>query len=405
MTTPYPPYITWPVLIFGALVTIGRYVFFSHTRSDVALSNVLAIYVASNLLRERPIQDWLADHGVLSVTASQQLSLAITTFAAAEFLIFISTWAGLRGHAQPLRRPPLHALAAMVAAGFLLAATPARNAGKTMEEFGGWWSLVAWIILAPIIVVAGIPVVRSLVHEFRRPGAPRSEKLAAAGGICIAVAAYFTTLEVIVLTLVKQLGWADTTEFMTWANSRGMFTQLALFSLLVTVPFVRKLRAWAGMDNTSRSWRSLQPLLSDMLAGAPEISFYAESHSCTGRKRTVLDIHQAIVQIRDAALHLRTWACTPDSALVREQFDLEEVEQQQQHEAATAALRLACALRNKKDDLRMCAGTRVEILRSRSADLHGEIAEMLLLAHYWPRAKYIAAGSTRCCQLLEREEI
>ncbi|AQA06986.1 hypothetical protein BVC93_31305 (plasmid) [Mycobacterium sp. MS1601] len=95
MTTSVPAYLTWPLLVFMVIVVITRYAFFRSNQYDTYFNNTLALMVLSNLLRERAIENVLADHGILSITAAQQLSLAVMIFAASEFIGFISLWARL----------------------------------------------------------------------------------------------------------------------------------------------------------------------------------------------------------------------------------------------------------------------------------------------------------------------
>ena len=74
--------------------------------------------VLSNLLRERAIENTLADHGILSITAAQQLSLAVMIFAAAEFIGFTSLWSHLSSDQTRRRHRYLRAVAAALAIGF-----------------------------------------------------------------------------------------------------------------------------------------------------------------------------------------------------------------------------------------------------------------------------------------------
>ncbi|ORB76822.1 hypothetical protein BST46_27935, partial [Mycobacterium timonense] len=103
MTTSVPAYLTWPLLVFMVIVVATRYLFFNSSAYETYLNHTLALMVTSNLLRERVIETALTDHHLLSITAAQQLSLAVMIFAAAEFIGFVTLWSG-RSPDQTRRR-------------------------------------------------------------------------------------------------------------------------------------------------------------------------------------------------------------------------------------------------------------------------------------------------------------
>ncbi len=136
MTATVPAILAWPLLAFMAAVVGLRYVFFNHSQWERYLNHTLAFMLASNLIREQAVQDALASAGIMTVTTAQQISLALMIFTAAEFMGFITMWTQL-SDAEARRRQRYHRLAAVVlAAGFFVAATPARNAGQTLEVYG-----------------------------------------------------------------------------------------------------------------------------------------------------------------------------------------------------------------------------------------------------------------------------
>ena len=77
MTSSVPENFAWPLLAFMATVTLLRYLFFNHSQWERYLNHTLAFMLASNLLREHRVEIALSDAGVLSITAAQQVSLAL----------------------------------------------------------------------------------------------------------------------------------------------------------------------------------------------------------------------------------------------------------------------------------------------------------------------------------------
>ena len=188
MTTALPAWITAPVLLLVALVVGARYLWFNSTRMEHYLNNALALLWLSNLLRENGIEQILDHHGVMSVTTAQQLSLAVAIGAAAEFMGFVAVWADpekyTTGHRNTLHR----GLAAALAVAFMVAATPAREAGQTLEDFGGWSSVAAWAFLIANLVMLAVQIVRMSVTELRRGNLKRRELLVTISGIGLGVA-------------------------------------------------------------------------------------------------------------------------------------------------------------------------------------------------------------------------
>ena len=80
-------------------------------------------------------------------------------------------------------------------------------------------------------------------------------------------------------------------------------------SLIAAWPFVMQLLAHWGLDPVSRHWRKLQPLRESMRDAVPGTAFDLgdDPH---GRRRTLLQLHQSTVEIRDAVLQLRPFFST-----------------------------------------------------------------------------------------------
>ena len=105
----------------------------------------------------------------------------------------------------------------------------------------------------------------------------------------------------------------------------------------------------------------------------------------TGRRRSLLQLHQTSVEIRDAALQLRPFAGDIPADEVSRYLAANKVSSRQR-DAALRALRLACSVRNKAAGRPPRAGDAGDLAASRSATLDEEIRALLALARWWPSA-------------------
>lgn len=391
MTTSVPAYLTWPLLVFMAIVVITRYAFFNSSQYETYFNNTLALMVGSNLLRERAIENVLADHNILSVTAAQQLSLAVMIFAAAEFMGFISLWSRLSPE-QTHRRHRYHrAAAAVLAIGFLLAATPARRAGQTLEEFGGWYSVLAWALLTSMFIALAYKLLHMVINELLRPAAKPRERLIAIGGIGLGIAVGSTSIDAVILAALEELNWVHSIDFRLNLHGSNIFWETVGTCALAAVPAFRALFARVGLDATSRHWRQLQPLRASMTEAVPASAFELRTPN-PRRQKSSLDLHQTTVQIRDAILQLRGYFHDVDPAHAARYVDQFSVPARRR-EPALAALQLANAVHTKAAGAEPVPVDSSVILKSRSTNLEDETAELLRLARWWPQAQRAAQHS------------
>ena len=147
-----------------------------------------------------------------------------------------------------------------------------------------------------------------------------------------------------------------------------------------------KLLGSLGLDPISRSWCKLQPLRQAMRTVVPECVFDFDDDE-PGRRKSELQLHQTVVEIRDAIVRLRPYFReVPDQDRIRF-LDEPNAVPARDHDAAIAALRLAHAARAK------AAGIMLEpldvdsaLIASRAATLEQEAAELVTLAKWWPAA-------------------
>jgi hypothetical protein len=153
------------------------------------------------------------------------------------------------------------------------------------------------------------------------------------------------------------------------------------------VPLATKLLRSLGLDGTSRSWYKLQPLRQVLRASVPESAFEIDDDE-SGRRKSELQLHHTVVEIRDAILGLRPYFREiPDDDLIRFLAKPNSVPARE-HDAAIAALRLADAARAKAPGVtpKLVDIDSGLIVVSRAATLRQEAAELVTLAKWWPAA-------------------
>lgn len=393
MTTALPALITWPALTVMVIVVVVRYVWFNATRMEAYLNHTLALLVFSNVLRERAIQDFLAGHGLMSVTTAQQLSLAVVIFAAAEFMGFVAVWADPVRYMERHRNLVHRVMALALAAGFLIAAGPARRAGMTLEEFGGWSSVLAWALLITNLVMLAAQILRMSLAEVRS-GLKSRDRLVAMAGVGLGVVIGTTSLNALVLALLDQLGIAETTPLMLQVHGTNIFFEAVAVTALASLPIVMSASGVLAQDGPSRFWRALQPLLNDLEDVVPPTTFRIRSGR---RRKTNLDLHQTNVAIRDAILALRPYFREIEPERMAEVARW--TSRPRQREGAIWAVYLADALAaraagdppNTDED----TAAAVTAVVQQARDLEDETTEMLRLARWWDRAKTSTAEYRR----------
>ena len=390
MTSSVPENFAWPLLAFMATVTLLRYLFFNHSQWERYLNHTLAFMLASNLLREHRVEIALSDAGVLSITAAQQVSLALMIFCAAEFMGFITVYTRL-SRQQARIRQRYHRIAALVAAaGVFVAATPARNAGQTLEDHGGWWSVAAWSIYVSILVTLGTQLMWMCTKELMQPRAKRHERMLALSGFSIGLSIWISSIEAPLLAALEEFGLLYSRDYRTALHGFIFFAESVGANLLAFSPFLVGVASRAGLDATSRHWRQLQPLRDRMLEAVPAIAFDISAPRPSGRRKAPMDLHQTVVQIRDAILQLRGYF--RDVSDIRSAlFVSEHRVPVAQREPALAALQLADALRAKAAGAAAVPVDSGAVLRSRANTLEDETAELLRLARWWSHAEHAAS--------------
>ncbi len=392
MTSTVPDWIAWPVIAAMMIILAVRYTWFNQTLYDKYLNNTLAWMLVTQLLRERVVEQLLSNGALISITLARHLSMAAMCFIAAEFMGFVTTWAGLAPE-EMRRRQRYHRLAALVLAGaFLAVTTRARVDGQVLELAGGWDNVLAWALFSAMPVTLAVQMLNMCVEEFRRHSAAPRERLLSVGAALIAGIVGVNCLAALFLAIFEELGWVHSIDYRLKTHPIYFFLVAAGTAAAAATPCVLALSARLGADQTSRNWRQLQRLRSDMIVAVPGSVFELKGHQA-GRRKTVLQLRQTTVEIRDAILQLRPFFQTLDPVL-RDEFLRRCSVPEDQREEAVFTLQLAAAVREKvSGNPRASAVDPSMIAKSRSTSFDEETSELLRISRWWPEAQTITSST------------
>ncbi len=392
MTSTVPGWIAWPVIAAMMITLALRYTWFNRNLYDNYLNNTVAWMLLTQLLREHLVEQLLSKSALMSVTLAQHLSMAAMSFIAAEFMGFVTLWSKLTP-AVTRRRQRYHRMAAVVfAVAFLAVTTRTRINGQTLEISGGWDNVLAWALFSAMPVTLAVQMMNMCISEYRRRSAAPRERLLSVGAALIAGIVGINCLAALLLAILEELGLAHSIDYRLKTHPVYFFLVAAGTTAAAAMPCVLALIAHLGWDRTSRDWRQLQRLRSDMNAAVPGSQFeLMEAHQ--GRRKTVLQLHQTTVEIRDAILQLRPYFHTIDADDQTKFLGTCSVPTSQVKDALFA-LQLALAVHDKAGGT--AAPSLIDatmIVKSRSTNLDEETSELLRISRWWPQAQ-TATSST-----------
>ncbi|MGV0162992.1 DUF6545 domain-containing protein [Mycobacterium colombiense] len=383
MTSTVSGVIAWPVITIMAIVLAARFRWCRANLYQTYLNNVMAWLLLAQLLRERKVEAVLVKGAVLTVTAAQQLSCVAMILACGEFIGFTMLWNKVSPE-ETRRSHRYYRLAAIaLSVAFLGAGTRARVAGQTLEVFGGWDAILALSLYLTLIVTLVARLLWMFASEWKKATEFRESLLAAAGilAVCVTAAA---CMEALLLAVGDQLGWTHTVAFRSRVHGSEFLWMAVVVYLFGAVPLVVRLHAFFGLDRISRTWKSLQPLRLSMTAVVPESGFSIE-HDHRRFQKTTLQLHQTVIEIRDAILQLRRYVrSTAPDQLAR--FLREHSVPVGERGSATTAFELAHAAEAKAAGHRPETPHMAVALHSRSTNLYEEAVDLLALAKWWTPA-------------------
>ncbi|OBJ68872.1 DUF6545 domain-containing protein [Mycobacterium colombiense] len=383
MTSTIPGIIAWPVITIMVIVLAARFRWCRANLYQTYLNNVMAWLLLAQLLRERKVEAVLSRSALMTVTTAQQLSCVAMILACGEFVGFTMLWNKISPE-ETRRSHRYYRLAAVaLSVAFLAAGTRARVAGQTFEVSGGWDAILALSLYLTMIVILVMRLLWMFASELIR-ATERRESLLAAAGILAVVVTAAACMEALVLAVSDQLGWTRTVEFRGRVHGSEFLWMAVIVYLFGAVPLVVRLHSFFGLDRVSRTWRSLQPLRLSITAVVPESSFSIE-HEHRRFQKTTLQLHQTVIEIRDAILQLRHYvrSAAPDQLA---QFLQENSVPADEQGSATTAFELAHAAEAKTAGHRPETPDRALAVRSRSTNLYEEAVDLLALAKWWTPA-------------------
>jgi hypothetical protein len=381
-----PGSIAWPLIGFMTLVLVGRYRWFNNNLYERYFNNTLAFLLVAQILREHLVQNLLVRTSFMTMSGTWQLGTAVMSYSFTEFIGFSLLWSGM-SEAETRRKHRYYRLAGvLLVAGFLICGTRARLAEKPLELTVGWDSLTTLSCLTTMLLVLATRLIWNSLRELRTVSS-RRERGIALSTLSMGLVGVATLLQEAALQISDQLGSTHTADYRQQVHAAGLFFAILSPFVIAVVPFAMKLLGSLGLDPITRSWCKLQPLRQAMRTAAPECVLDPDDDE-PGRRKSQLQLHHTVVEIRDAILRLRPYfRGIPHHDLIRF-LDEPDGVPARNHEAGVAALRLAHAARAK------AAGSTPEpldvnsalIVASRAATLEEEAAELMALAKWWPAA-------------------
>ena len=382
-----PGIIAWPLIVFMTLVVVGRCRWFNNNNLyERYFNNTLAFLLLAQILREHLVQNMLVRTSFMTMPGTWQLGTAVFGYSVTELIGFSLLWSGM-SEAETRRRHRYYRLAGvLLIAGMLICGTRARLAAEPLELTRGWDSLTTLTCLTTMLMVLATRVIWSSLRELRTVRSGR-ERVIALSLLSMGLVAVGVVLQEAALQIFDQLGWTHTANYRQQSHAAGLFFGILSPFLIGAVPLAMKLLGALGLDPISRSWCKLQPLRQAMRTAVPDNVFDFDDDE-PGRRKSKLQLHQSVVEIRDAILGLRPYFCEITDHHVTRFLDEPNAVPARDHDAAIGALRLAHAAKTK------AAGITLEtldvysapIVASRAATLEQEAAELVTLAKWWPAA-------------------
>lgn len=389
-----PGVIAWPLIAFMTLVLVGRYRWCSQNLYEKYFNSTLALLGLAQLLREQLVENMLVTTNFMTLPGTWQLGTAVMSYSYTEFVGFILLWSGF-SEAQTRRRHKYFRLAGVLfVAGFLIAGTGARVASESVEYIRGWQSVVTLTCVTAMLMVDGLGLIWLSVRELRT-ASRRRERLIAISTLTMGAAGATNVVQEAVLQMTDQLGWTHTADLRQQYHASGLFFMIVGIFATAAVPLVIKLLRALGLDPISRGWSALQPLRQALRTVVPECAFDLDDDE-PGRRKTELQLHHTVVEIRDAMLRLRPYfRDIPDQELTRFLSTPHPVAPVER-DAALAALRLAHAAAAKAAGATPQPVDSALVVASQASTLRQEAAELVALAAWWPAA-YAAAEHLVAC--------
>ncbi|WP_067471651.1 MAB_1171c family putative transporter [Nocardia amamiensis] len=307
MTSSAPAPVAWAILGFSVGVLVLRFIFFS-IRADPSerlITYALAFGTLSGLLRERAVQDWLAQMNVFSVGFTRQLSTVVMVMLFAPLLLLVATWAE-DWHRRAARTSRLVWVSAYsTAAAMLLLGSHARAIGQYIDRTEGWQTPLYFAGFSGWCAATGLLMLRPSIHELRAGHLRPEHRLTYVVIAIIGGWAFEEAISIFISSLCAATGYGSWFVGFRFRANENNFVYLlgggaTVAAAGVMVEVARRLR----IDPASRAVRQLTPMWEELVRACPEIPRLTRDVTMTPRQR----VHRMTVEIRDALLVLGRYA-------------------------------------------------------------------------------------------------
>ena len=276
MTSTLPGVLAWPMLTVLLVVALLRALFL-HTQLDQRLTATLVFWAFVALLRDPQVQDVLARH-LTDPSVIRQATHMCAMLASAALFGAVILWGAPEDDSERSavwRRAELQSVVYTTV--FVMGLTlfplsaPARAAGQTLEEHGGWQVIVYMIVYSAPTMVA-VTVAGFLALETALEATPVALKVSTSlGAVACAVSLFDAITRIINACFVANHTQNAFTEWRGASNDSLFLPEVTVVALVLTGPLVHMLTTRLGIDQSTRRLRRLDPMWKDMSAVMPKV--------------------------------------------------------------------------------------------------------------------------------------
>ena len=397
MTTPYPGYFTWPLVVLTLLVILLRRIYFDTTFIERCWTLSMTAMLVTEMLRERDVQNLLAARAGMPIALTRQIGTCGIIFAASEYLGFASSLAGEPDGTVRRRRWFYRASALACSVTMMALGAGAREAGSQIEITGGWDEVLYWTVFSIMPMGVAFKLFSSCVRELKQYGCTAKERPIALLLLAEAVSIISSCTLAWVLALGEVIGVTHTVAYRLHSHALYFWWILVFATVLSLSNIIIALWSDFGLDAASRRWRKLRPMWADLAAAFPHVILDEDPQAAIMEAwqrpwASKWQLHRAVVEIRDGLLKLRP-AVTPLHAEAAERFFSSSNVPSRKRPEAAEALRNATALHGRSPKSGVEPVSQLHEGASSSAQsLEEEAGELLGLAAWWiPARQWVAA--------------
>ncbi|KAA8886633.1 hypothetical protein F3087_22940 [Nocardia colli] len=353
-----PPLLTGIVVLFAALVMVGRWLLVNETTTDHLINRTL-IWVIGSVL------GYAIAAGLGYPDFGQRLFLAVGAGSLSGYFGFVA----LFGRADPRtwrRHQRSYDAIAATFGTFVLICAGAEAAGLPLHRSVDW-ERIAWAAVYLVLAWTGVLLGRACVRELRNAAPTRRERLTYSAlllfGVYSVDSAFYAMLQLISGGPPGRPGTVGVV---------GSFLGMAVLTALIAIPLINAIIVRAELDRTGRQCRRLRPLWLDLTDAVPEVVLHSAD---AARQGSAARLYRMTIEIGDALLHLRQFA--PDTAAPHADT------------ISSFAMRIAEAVEHKRRGLPVPnrTGHPRSAIRPPADDRTAELRNLLALSREWPKAR------------------